>query len=58
MTKNDIVVKGLEIELEKIKMERDEKLHKYKMDELSLRKEIAKLYRPKKKGGGSGKCQS
>lgn len=38
----------LEIELEKIKMERNRELHGFKMEELEIRKEIAKLYRPKK----------
>jgi len=46
---DEIKLKKLEIELEKIKIEKNEKLHGYKMEALNVRKEIAKLYRPKKK---------
>lgn len=48
-TMTDIRVKELEIELEEIRIKRHKIMHDYRMEELAVRKEIAKLYRPKKK---------
>ncbi len=49
MTKTqDIQLKQLEIELETRKGERLEKMHKFKIEELKIRKEIAEVYRSKK----------
>lgn len=48
-TANDIKLEELKIELQKTGMLRDKAMHGYKMEQLNLRKEIAKLYRSKKK---------
>ena len=47
-TMNDLRFKELEIELENLKIKKLREAHDYKMEELAVRKEIAKLYRPKK----------
>ena len=44
----EIEMRKLDIELEKIRIERDKYLHHYKMEELKVRKEIAEIYRNKK----------
>ncbi len=49
MNKEEVKVKKLEIELEELKIEREKISHKNRMEQLEIRKEIAKLYRPKKK---------
>ncbi len=50
MTKaQDIQLKQLEIELERLKGERMEKMHSNKLEELKIKKEIAELYCSKKR---------
>lgn len=49
MVSDEIKVKELEIELEKLKIKKLREAHKFKVIQLGLKKEIAQLYRPKKK---------
>ena len=49
MTKEEIEVKELEIKLEQLKIIKQEQLHNFRMEEFRIKKEIAKLYHPKKK---------
>ncbi len=46
-TQAEIEIKKLEIELEKIKAKKQEKFHKFRMEELKIRLEIAQIYRCK-----------
>ena len=47
-TAQDIQLKQLEIELETRKGERLDRMHKFKIEELKIRKEIAEIYRSKR----------
>ena len=48
MVKEDITLKKLEIKLEELKLKKEGFRHKYIMEQLTIKKEIAIIYRSKK----------